>query len=110
MNVIQDIPCKIAVLQWFSHDGIARMICEELVNLGHHPVCFIYGAPIPSSVDVVLTHGPYGKLLPVWQQAAQLSSGKRSSVVHWNTEGYPDLRLPPLVMWTLSAYRSRLGR
>jgi len=108
--VIQAISCKIAVLQWFSHDGIARMICEELVNLGHYPVYFIYGAPIPSNVDIVLTHGPYGKLLPVWQQAAQLSSIKRPSVVHWNTEGYPDLRLPPLVMWTLSAYRSRLGR
>jgi hypothetical protein len=86
------------------------MIYEELVNLGHRPVYFIYGAPIPSNVDIVLTHGPYGKLLPVWQQAAQFSSINRSSVVHWNTEGYPDLRLPPLVMWTLGAYRSRLGR
>ena len=73
MNVTQDITCKIAVLQWFSQDGIARMICEELVNLGFCPVYFIYGTLIPANVDIVLTHGPYGKLLPVWQQAAQLS-------------------------------------
>jgi len=110
MTEIQNIPCKIAVLQWSPHEGIAQMLCEELVNLGHYPVCFIYGASIPAGVDLVLSYGPYGKLVPVWQQAAQLSAGDRPTVVHWNTEGYPDLRLPPLLIWTLGAYRSQLGR
>lgn len=100
---------KVAVLTWRSGDGIGEMLCHELERLNHSPLPFACGSPIPRAADVLLSFGPYGQLLPVWRQAAQSPAGGRPVVVHWNTEGMPDLRLPvPLMRW-LSLLRSRLG-
>lgn len=101
---------KIALLQWFEDDGISEMMYDELIALGHRPVYFVYGTPIPSGVEVVLSHGPHGELLPLWQQVAQIPPANRPTVVHWNTEGFPDLRLPSRLMWALGACRSRIGQ
>jgi hypothetical protein len=106
----QGVSYRIALLQWLEDDGISEMMYDELTSLGHHPVYFIYGAPIPAGVDVVLSHGPHGELLPLWQQVAQASPSTRPRVVHWNTEGFPDLRLPSALMWALAAYRSRIAQ
>lgn len=99
----------VAVLSWRSGDGIGEMLCHELGNLNCSPVPFAYGSPIPDSADVLLSFGPYGQLLPVWQQAAETPARRRPVVVHWNTEGMPDIRLPALVVRLLSLQRSRLG-
>jgi hypothetical protein len=109
-QVSADMAYRIALLHWFEDDGISEMIFDELVALGHEPVPFVYGAPIPPAVEVILSHGPHGELLPLWQQAAHTSVGQRPTVVHWNTEGLPDLKLPPWLMWALAADRSRVGR
>lgn len=101
---------KIALLQWVEGDGISAMISEELTGLGHHIVPFVYGSPIPADVDVVLTHGPHGELLPIWQRVAQTSPAVSPVVVHWNTEGLPDLRLPFALMWAIGTGRSRLAQ
>lgn len=85
------------------------MLCHELEKLNYSPVLFAYGSPIPEPAAVLLSFGPYGQLLPVWQQAAQRPAGRRPVVVHWNTEGMPDLRLPAPIMRLLSLQRSRLG-
>jgi hypothetical protein len=106
----QDVSYRVALLHWAEHDGISAMISDELTRLGHHPVHFVYGAPIPAGIDIVLSHGPHGELLPLWQQVAQASAPNRPTVVHWNTEGFPDLRLPPALMWALGASRSRLAQ
>lgn len=99
----------IAVLSWRSGDGISEMLCQELENLNYSPVPFAYGSPIPEPAAVLLSFGPYGQLLPVWQQAAKSPVERRPVVVHWNTEGMPDLRLPVPVMRLLSLQGSRLG-
>jgi hypothetical protein len=106
----QGLSYRIALLQWLEHDGISEMMRDELIGLGHEPVYFCFGAPIPPAVDLVLSHGPHGELLPLWQQAAEATSSDRPTVVHWNTEGLPDLRLPPALMWAIGAGRSRIGR
>lgn len=99
----------IAVLSWRSGDGISEMLCHELENLNYSPVPFAYGSPIPEPADVLLSFGPYGQLLPVWQRAAESPAERRAVVVHWNTEGMPDPRLPVSLMRLLSLQRSRLG-
>jgi hypothetical protein len=100
---------SIALLHWTEEDGISTMMSDELVGLGHEVIHFVYGAPIPAGVDIVLSHGPHGELLPVWQEVARASAATRPTVAHWNTEGFPDLKLPPALMWAMSASRSRLG-
>lgn len=103
---------RVAVLQWIPDDGLSKMLYEELTNLGHQPIYFAYRAPVPSGVQVVFTHmhGPPKRLLPVLQRVAEGSPSNHPITVHWNTEGYPDLRIPPALMWALGSVRSRLGR
>lgn len=86
------------------------MLCRELARLHHRPVPFRYGAPLPEGAEILLTFGPYGRLLPVWQAAAQVQQGRRPTVIHWNTEGMPDPRLPGPIMGRLGAQASRLAR
>ena len=68
----QAVYYRVGLLEWQAEDGITEMILDELVALGHHPVLFEYGAPIPADVDVVLSHGPHGELLPVWQEGSHV--------------------------------------
>ncbi len=100
----------IALLHWTDHDGISAMMSDELTALGHHLASFVYGTPIPAGVDIVLSHGPHGELMPLWQQVARAPAARRPTVVHWNTEGFPDLRIPSALMWAVGAGRSRLAR
>ena len=86
------------------------MMAEALSALGHRPVGFVYGEAIPAGVDFVLSHGPHGEPLPLWQQVARIPARSRPTVVHWNTEGFPDLHLPSRLMWAVAAHRSRLGQ
>jgi hypothetical protein len=101
---------RIALLQWEPDDGITEMIADELAALGHWPMPFQYGATIPAHVDIIISHGPHGKLLPFLYQAAETRCANGPTIVHWNTEGLPDLRLPSSLMWAISGYRSRVGR
>lgn len=106
----QPTPYRIALLHWTEHDGISAMMSDELTALGYHLASFVYGVPIPADVDIVLSHGPHGELLPLWQQVARTPAAHRATVVHWNTEGFPDLRIPSVLMWAIGAGRSRLAQ
>ena len=105
-----DSSYRVALLEWEPGDGITDMIRHELACLGHDPVCFTYGRPVPDGVDVVLSYGPYAKLLPMLREVAGIRAEVRPTVVHWNTEGFPDLRIPLPVMGLLGDLRSWLGR
>jgi hypothetical protein len=101
--------CQVAVVKWKDRDGISDILISELARLNQRPIPFVWDAPLPDNVDVLLTFGPYGKTLPMWQQAAS-RSGKKPLVVHWNTEGMPDIRIPGHIMQFFGRYRSQLGR
>jgi hypothetical protein len=99
----------IGVLEWDEHDGIAEIIANELARHNQTPIPFRLGTPIPKHIDVLFTYGPYGKTLPIWQQAFRRRE-KKPVVVHWNTEGIPDLRVPLEIMQMLGKYRSEIGQ
>src|SRR5215216_5251931 len=101
---------RVAVPEWVEDDGIARMICFELERLGYNPVLFFFDRNVPEDVDYLLTFGPYDRILPIWQNNARIALIRRPVVIHWNTEGMPDLRMPPKVVRTLGALRSKIGR
>ena len=101
---------RVAVPEWVEEDGIARMIGFELEQIGYTPVLFFFDSNIPEDVDFLLTFGPYNRILPIWQNNARIEPGRRPVVIHWNTEGMPDLRIPPGVVRALGAMRSKIGR
>jgi hypothetical protein len=101
---------RIAIPRWEMRDEIALMIGKELKLLGHLPVYFFFYEDVPKDIDILLTFGPYGPILPIWQQAAERKSNPRPVVIHWNTEGIPDLRIPPIWIKKVGRYRSLIGR
>ena len=101
---------RVAVPEWVEDDGIAKMIGFELDQIGYDPVLFFFDNNIPEDVDYLLTFGPYDKILPIWQSNARIPPSRRPVAIHWNTEGMPDLRIPPLVVRALGAMRSKIGR
>ena len=101
---------RVAVTEWAEDDGIAKMICFELEKMGYDPVLFFFDSRIPDKVDFLLTFGPYNRILPIWQSNARKAVGGRPVVIHWNTEGMPDLRLPRGLVRALGAMRSKIGR
>jgi hypothetical protein len=101
---------RVAVPEWVEDDGIAKMISFELNQIGYNPVLFSFESNIPEDIDYLLTFGPYNRILPIWQKNAHKAPGRRPVVIHWNTEGMPDLRIPPKVVRALGAMRSKIGR
>lgn len=100
----------IAVIKWYERDEIAEAIHFELEQLGHRPFFFEADSTVPAEADIVFTFAPYGRLLPIVHQLSQLAPEKRPLLVHWNTEGVPDLRLPWRVTRLLGAARSWVER
>lgn len=101
---------RVAVPEWVEDDGIAKMIAFELEQIGYNPVLFFFDSNIPENVDYLLTFGPYNRILPMWQNNSRIAPSRRPVVIHWNTEGMPDPRIPHPIMRTLGAMRSRIGR
>lgn len=101
---------RVAVPEWVENDGIAKMIAFELEQIGYEPVLFSFDDNIPGDMDYLLTFGPYNRILPIWQRNARLAPGRRPVVIHWNTEGMPDLRIPARVVRALAVVRSKIGR
>ena len=101
---------RVAVPEWVEDDGIAKMIGFELEKIGYEPILFFFERNIPDDIDCLLTFGPYNKILPIWQNNARVESSRRPVVIHWNTEGMPDPRIPIRVIGALGAIRSKLGR
>jgi len=102
---------KVAVVEWVpEEDGLADVICDELQDLGHEPVVVPHDAQLPAGTEVVFTFGPYGKYLHTVKRMALAASGRRTTFVHWNTEGIPDLRIPWWLVKQVAAMRSWLGR
>lgn len=109
-ETVQQDRCYVAVPEWAENDGIANMIGFELEQLGYSPVLFFFDRPVPEKADYLLTFGPYNRILPLWQNNARLEPGRRPVVIHWNTEGMPDLRIPYGFVRVLGSLRSKIGR
>jgi hypothetical protein len=101
---------RVAIPRWEMRDEIAFMIGTELKFLGHKPVYFFFNEDVPEGIDILLTFGPYGPILPIWQQAAERKQSARPIVIHWNTEGIPDLRVPSWWIQKVASWRSAIGR
>lgn len=102
---------QIIIVEWFSeNDGLADVIEDELIALGHSTQIIRYDQKIPKAAQVVFTFGPYGKYLQVVSQLASIPESQRPTSVHWNTEGLPDLRLPWFIVENLGAGRSWVDR
>jgi hypothetical protein len=100
----------VAVVKWSEDDEIAEAIHHELKRLGYQPTYFLAGSAIPDNQGVVFSFAPYGKFLPLVRQLERLPAKEQPLLVHWNTEGVPDLRIPWILTRSIGAGRSWLDR
>ncbi|MEM7124862.1 MAG: hypothetical protein AAF702_00960 [Chloroflexota bacterium] len=109
------IPCRVAVVEW-THDGdaIGEAIYQELHLIGHEPVYFPARAYtdfiLTGETDLVLLFGPFGKFLPILEYVAQMPLEARPLTLFWNTEGFPNPRIPWPIMRQGARIRSWIGR
>lgn len=101
---------RVAVVQWSDGDGLAEIVAYELESLGYEPSFIRPHSVVPAQTGAVFSFAPYGKLLPLVQQLAAIPLPERPLLVHWNTEGLPDLRLPWSLAKTIARGRSWIGR
>jgi len=101
---------RVAMVLWEPSDGMAQAISQALAQLGYSVTPFEWNQPVPTGVNVVFSHGPYGRFMSVPDRLAKLPPGQRPLLVHWNDEGLPDLRLPWPLMSSLGGARSWVGR
>ncbi len=100
----------VAVAKWTDKDGLSEDICSELHSLGIPSSAFLFSTPIPSHAELVLTFAPWGRLLEVASQLANLSDHTRPVFIHWNLENPPDPRIPWPVLSKVAAFRSWIDR
>jgi hypothetical protein len=99
---------QVAVVNWEEGDGISSVLHDELRALGYGTFFVSPNEVIPQQTDVLLTFGPYGRLLPLLSQLVKIPVGERPLSIHWNTEGIPDPRIPWLILKPLALMRSQL--
>jgi len=101
---------RVAVVKWSNADGIAYVIGDELARLGHQPVPFKFDEAVPEGVDVVFSFAPYGEFLQIPLQLNRRNQDRRPVLIHWNTEGIPNPRLPWPLLAGVGLLRSWFGR
>lgn len=110
MSCQNSTACRVAVVKWSLDDEIAEAIHYELGRLGYRPTLFQSHSAIPDNHSTVFSFAPYGKFYPLVKQLEMLPAESKPLLVHWNTEGMPDLRLPWLLTRSIGAGRSWLDR
>ncbi|MEM7333019.1 MAG: glycosyltransferase [Chloroflexota bacterium] len=110
MSVEVRDPLRVAVVCWKPDDGIALVIGDELRNLGYKLSFIDPNHKQIADVDFIFSFGPYGRFLKVPQLYSQVPPQDRPIMIHWNTEGIPDLRMPWSLVRFLSKLRSKYER
>ena len=96
---------RVALVKWSPSDGIAQAIEHELLTLGYTVIPFLYNTP-PKDCDIVFSFAPYGEFLPIARWVGLHPVHDRPLLIHWDTEGIPDPRIPWVLAGPLCALRS----
>lgn len=101
---------QVAVVRWTERDELSEVICEALQMLGHEAVAFDSNGRVPSHADVVFSFAPYGNFMALIDRLGAIPATRRPLLIHWNTEGIPNLHLPWGYVYPVSNLRSWFGR
>ena len=101
---------RVAVVRWSENDELSEVICDALQTLGHEPMPFASDGAVPASAEIVFSFAPYGNFMALVDHLGDLPIRRRPALIHWNTEGIPDLHLPWGYVYPVSRLRSWFGR
>jgi hypothetical protein len=101
---------QVAVVRWSGRDELSEALCASLQALGHQPLPFDAAKELPAGADIVFSFAPYGNFMALVDRLAALPQSRRPLLIHWNTEGIPDMHLPWEYVYPMSRLRSWIGR
>jgi hypothetical protein len=103
-------PGRVAVVTFFEEsDDVTRTVTDCLRRLGYDAAPGPFDK-LPRDVDVLFSHGPYGRLHRVTAHLGSLPIDARPQWIHWNTESAPNLRLPWSCMLLAGRLRASVDR
>src|SRR5215510_12840996 len=98
---------RVGVVYWQKNDGIASEVSHALEKLGIETNNFYHDTKLPSHLDVVITRGPFGSLVPLANQLLAYPASQRPSFVLWMSEQLPNPNLPEWLRYWGGLLRSR---
>ena len=100
----------VGFIHWEGEGELARAQVETIEAIGHRVTGFYHAERIPSHVDMVFAHGPFGSLAPIGNQLHALPSSRRPPFVLWMSEQLWNPKLPTIMGGILSRLRTILER
>ncbi len=101
---------RVGVIFWEKGDGVSKQYSKIIENLGYEIVDFLFDDKVPSQLDAVFLHAPWGSMVPLSNQLLEYPKSERPKLIWWITEQLPDPALPEWFRYGLSRLRSRLER
>ena len=111
INTTKEITAlRVGVVYWQDKDGIASEVSHALQKLGIETIDLYHDAKLPSDLDVVITRGPFGSLVPLTSQLLARPASQRPSFVLWMSEQLPNPNLPEWLRYWGGLLRSQAER
>ena len=101
---------RVGVIYWTKDDGVSKQYSKIFENLGYEVVDFLFDDKVPSQLDAVFLHGPWGSMVPLSNQLLEYPKPERPKLIWWISEQLPDPALPEWFLYDLGRLRSRLER
>jgi hypothetical protein len=100
---------RIGIYNWDPDEGFGKAIFASLVDLGFSPRNILdKDFSELETISMLLIYGPWGSLEPVMAQLRNLASNKKPVTVLWQSEQFPDPRLPGMIWRVTGLARSYL--
>jgi len=88
---------SVASLVWSKNSDLHIAQGKAIHQLGYPHCFFLYDAPIPDEVDIILIQGPYGSLLPFIKKFIDISENERPILIYW----FQQSLYIPMSLWML---------
>ncbi|HID63395.1 MAG TPA: hypothetical protein EYP49_11745 [Anaerolineae bacterium] len=101
---------RVGVADWRRDEEFGSRISSALGDLGCEVIHFLYNDRLPGGLDVVLSYGPWGSLVPLANQLLACPPSQRPLFALWMTEQLSNPAIPEWVHYLVSVIRSRAER
>jgi hypothetical protein len=101
---------RVGIVFWAKGDGIALLHAQIVKGLDFEPVEFYFDQKLPASLDLILTFGPWGSMVPLVNQVISLPGSQRPKFVWWLSEQLPNPDLPEWLLYLGGYLRNHVER
>lgn len=101
---------RVGIVYWTEGDGVAILIDSTLKELGCKTTGFLCDERLPEALDMIISYGPWGSLVPLANQLLSVPRAQRPAFVLWLSEQLPNPDLPHWIQRLGGVARSQAER